>query len=277
MKISIERFIRKMVSKYIPSRFQSTLILDDRDNVSMHLCNWHSQQQAEAFNADHNFLLNAARSYFPKGRIHIRSYGNMARLQGLGWPVTRPLVEMDILTALGKNAADIQMAIDYVDLAGLFTSRIVVVSSDTDFRPVAIHATKRGIKTALMNFGGNSKIMTESFMDVIELQAPPRTKKQELRILLQEILINNNMRFCIAKTALIARNKISAHDDQWQGCGSFSALCLDLIPHLVRAENPAEFYLPLKGVVASIETQKVACKMKAFPPMPTLNRVKEKL
>jgi uncharacterized protein (TIGR00288 family) len=157
-----------------------------------------------------------------------RAYGNWKSPQLKAWEATlhtyaiRPIQQFAYST--GKNASDIAMVIDAMDLLyGRSLDAFAIVSSDADFTPLVMRLLTEGVKV----YGFGEKKTPEPFVNACSqfiyvegLEQPSGQRaEQELKITDSRTLRGDT------RLVLMLRNAVdaSAGDDGWAHLGSVGA------------------------------------------------------
>lgn len=149
-----------------PSR--RVMLLVDADNVSADVI-----EQAMAAVLDAHGAVHIRRAYCtPESAVKNATLFKRLSL--------RPMVNL----STGKNATDIALAVDALDLAVAERPDVaVVVSSDSDFAPLVLRLREKGCRVEGIGQQGKtgeaSKAVYDSFLDLAHRRAPARSTRAE--------------------------------------------------------------------------------------------------
>lgn len=148
------------------TRSPRVMLLVDADNVSADVI----EQALAAVLASHG-AAHIRRAYCtPESAV--KNAGLFKRLS------LRPMVNL----STGKNATDIALAVDAIDLAVAERPDVaVVVSSDSDFAPLVLRLREKGCRVEGIGQQGKtgeaSKAVYDDFLDLVHRRAPARSAR----------------------------------------------------------------------------------------------------
>ena len=203
--------------------------------------------------------------------ITFHYYGNRHFLMARGLSPDHPIRTADRPVS-GKNSDDIQIALD---IARLDTSvnRVVIVSSDSDFIPVARWCRQQWKQVFMFPFGPinpqnrgefdaiwNSNSFIDTLIPLIDVDATSAgsghitpisgllqlTAPQKIAVchFLRDLLQSHNGSLHLAQIGQALRNRFNLHHHHWYGYGSCKQICLQLI-EAARLDSSG-YYLQLK-------------------------------
>ena len=198
----------------------------------------------DAENVSYKYIGHIMKEISKYGKLVIaRFYGDIFKLSS-DWKnkasdyAIKPMHQFNVAT--GKNAADMEMALDaieirYQDRADLF----FIVSSDSDFTPLAIRLKESG---AFVVGVGDEKKVTKAFksacsefkyfeyFDADEEIELPTNGESTIKKVISNIIIENgeNNQLLLSRLGDILRNQSSDFDPRKYGASSLTALVTKL-------------------------------------------------
>jgi uncharacterized LabA/DUF88 family protein len=241
----IRRVIRNIIKRYFP-KYQITLVVDDRENLSIRL-NYQRPQLGEKLNQQNaNFSKWISSHYTGTTQHYI--YGETKKLLALGlshYDLDKVIDCKEPGKKAGKNWADIALAAHLFDeLLSVRVTQVVLISADGDFSSIPIFLRQHGIVSILLSPVDNAKALQQGFCKELSITPfllqldksliPKKVKSdtdiKDIVIFILSKYLGDNKRINLAEAGKILICYLNTNDDNWFGYGSLKNVCKALAP-----------------------------------------------
>lgn len=241
----VRRAIRCFIKSYLP-KYQITLIVDDRENLSIHLNHLRPKLGEKLNQQNANFNKWISSHYTGTTQHYI--YGESKKLLALGlsrYDLDKVIDLKDPEKKAGKNWADIALAAHLFDgLLSVRVTQVILISADGDFSSIPVLLRQHGISSILLPPVENAKVLQHVFCK--ELSMAPFLLQLDKDLIIQKnkndadikdviifILLkyfDDYQRINLAEVGTILIRYLNTNDGNWFGYGSLKNLCNTLGP-----------------------------------------------